>query len=353
MNRFTFRKYTNAQRKRREAWWPRYEDGRIVNGCLEADDYDEAIVEELLSSSVSISTAWSMGDMPVVKWDADFELWLRKQQVIHDTLRNERTQCTLPWQVLKHLPEPCRKGDALYYSQGAVPSCMGHAHAFAQHNSMLTQIALGAPLVYDPFNAIVAWAISKGGSTRGGQSPGPMAKSGNQYGNFPISVVGADSTRLPSYKQHAEIAQQYQSGIAFIPGKNEELARNIMACCRSGLGVACGNSTAVRGATTDGNGVKVAVLGGLWAHATGFTNCRTVKNTEYVFWVNSHGKRYGSSDEGEPADGAWMPLPTLVKFCTTMTIYGQPYAILPESPVVTDNTLGLELRIPFPANWKG
>jgi len=165
-------------------------------------------------------------------------------------------------------------------------------------------------------------------------------------------VVGTDNQRVPAYKPHLEYAKNYQSGLLFLNFKGKELADEIIQCCAAGLSVALGNSTAVSGSTTDSNGVKVATLRGSWAHATHFTGYRVVRGTEYIGWVNSHGGRYKSSDEEEPADMCWMSRAITEQFVATAAGYGPPYAVFPESIATLDTALYVKYSIPFPNNWR-
>ena len=106
------------------------------------------------------------------------------------------------------------------------------------------------------------------------------------------------------------------------------------------------------GCTIDSNNVKTATLRGSWAHATHFTGYRVVRNTEYIGWVNSHGPRYKSSDEGEPADMCWMSRSLVEQFVATASGYGAPYAVFPESIATLDTALYVKHLIPFPNNWR-
>ncbi len=343
--------WTPSQRNRRD-FEPEVEDGCIVNGCVPMDDYAEAVFEELESGAVSFGTVWDRGDMPILKLDDAFRRWRNEQIEQCKALVSERITCLLPWQILKHLPAEKKKSDRLYFSQEARPSCMGHADAFAHHSTTLQLIARGAPLVYSPFNPIVTWAITKGGSIRGGQSVSEMADGANGIGHFPEELVGTNNQSVPSYKNHLEAAKQYQSALVFLNFKGKTLADEIIRCCAAGLSVALGNSTAVSGSTVDKNGVKIATLRGNWAHATSFTGYRVVNGTEYVGWVNSHGSRYKSSDESEPADLCWMNRSLVEQFVATASGYGSPYAVIPESLFHLDRSLYVKLRIPFPTVWR-
>ena len=331
---------------------PILEQGCVINGCIPKDDYAAEVFEELESTSVAFGTLWESGDMPVLKMDDTFRQWRKEQIEACKALVAERITCLLPWQVLSHISADQKRSSRLYFSQGGLGSCMGHADSFAHHSTTLCWIARGAPLVYTPFNPVVTWSITKGGSIRGGQTVSEMAKGANIIGHFPEQLVGTNNQAVPSYKEHLEAAKDYQSAIMFLNYKGKELADEIIQCCAAGLSVALGNSAAVSGCTIDSNGVKVAVLRGSWAHATHFTAYRVVRGMEYIGWVNSHGERYKSSDEGEPADMCWMSRSLVEQFVTTAPAYGSPYVILPESVTKPDVSHYVKTRIPFPVNWR-
>lgn len=342
----------NIQQMNRRDFEPVVEDGCVINGCVPMDDFAEGVYEELANSAVAFGTLWEKGEMPVLKMDDAFRAWRQEQIEQRQVLTEERITCLLPWQILKHLSSEQKASDRLYFTQGGKPSCMGHADSFAHHSTTLQLIARGAPLVYTPFNPIVTWAITKGGSTRGGQTVSEMAKGANTIGHFPDRLVGTDNQSVPSYKSHLEAALDYQSAIMFLNFKGKELADEIIQCCAAGLSVPLGNSTAISGCTVDKNGVKVATLRGSWAHATHFTGYRILNGTEYVGWVNSHGPRYKSSDEGEPADMCWMTRSLVEQFVATASGYGSPYIVFPESIFNLDVSLYVKMRIPFPTNWR-
>jgi hypothetical protein len=340
MARSVFTEKALRYRENLRAQVVRYDNGDEValNGCLPADDYDSEVLDELQGSAVSITT-WASGDMPIFKLDNDFM----------DYLTNRRKACEhlvaagyswLPWDVLKALPRERKVSDHLYFSQGSVPSCMNHSSSFSHHSVTLIDIALGQPLVYNPINPIVTWYLSKGRSMRGGQTVSVMAKWVNDIGNFPIADVGRDNTTVPSsYKNHYESAKKNQSGICFIEVPKKELVDAAIEVLQSGLPIALGNSTAVRGAKVDSNKMRVAVLGGSWSHATHLVGHREVNNTEYYGWINSHGARYGTGADGMPADGCWMTKEILKQFLSTASNFGYPYVVLPEAPVKDHNSL--------------
>ena len=352
MKRFWRMSRWNIEQMNRRQFEPEIKDGCVINGCVPQDDYAEQVFSELENEAVSYGTIWEQGDMPVLKLDDAFRNWRKEQIEQCKALVAERVTCLLPWQVLKHLSVDQKKSNRLYFSQGSRPSCMGHADAFAHHSTTLQLIARGAPLIYSPFNPIVTWAITKGGSIYGGQTVSEMAQGANGIGHFPEELVGNDNLNVPTYKNHLDAAKQYQSAILFLDFRGKELADEIIQSCAAGLSVAIGNSTAVSGSTIDSNGVKVAVIRGSWAHATHFTAYRVVNSTEYVGWVNSHGARYKTSDEGEPADMCWMTRPLVEQFVSTAPAYGAPYLVIPESVFRPDRSLYVKLRVPFPTNWR-
>ena len=291
--------------------------------------------------------------MPVLQYDVSFQSWRDRQIAYHDRLREERITCTLPWQVVRYMDSSSRRSDRLYWSQGAIGSCMGHADAFAHHSSTLTAIACGAPLIYSPINPIVTWAITKGGSLRGGQTVADMAQGANRLGHFTGEMVGFDNQRLPPQWRNFETqAKRYQSAILFLDFQGERLVEEIFQCCRAGLSIAFGNSMAVRGCKVDSNGVRVALIGGNWAHATHFTAYRQVNREEYIGWVNSHGAIYTDGDEGEPGDMCWMDRQTATRFCESIPQYGSPYVVFPESIWREDESLTPIPSIPWPDSWK-
>lgn len=331
-------------------------DGCNIGGCIPMDDLSEEIREELDSEAVEFDLLGFGEDqkfveMPVLKYNEAFKDFREERiSLIRDVEANG--QCLLPWEILKSLPVDRKRSNALYFSQGNLGSCMSCADAFALHSSILIEIGLGKPFVYSPYNNVVTFGIIKG-NLRGGLDVASMAEGSNRLGHYPIELVGDDNQRMPSnYKQFTEDAKQFQAAVMFLDFKGERLADEIIQCCRAGLSVPFGNSTAVSGSTIDSNGVKVAVIRGSWAHATHFSAYRVVNGTEYVFWVNSHGPRYNPSDEGEPGDGCWMTRALVERMCSTMPLYGSPYVVLPESIWGKDRSLVNTIKVPFPNNWR-
>jgi hypothetical protein len=84
--------------------------------------------------------------------------------------------------------------------------------------------------------------------------------------------------------------------------------------------------------------MRVATLGGTWAHATLFDGYIVVNGVEYFHWTNSHGHRYKGADKFDsPESGCWMTYSQLVQFCGGR--YADAFCIYrAEAPVDTERT---------------
>lgn len=337
----------------RKDWEPELRNGVCLNGCLPMDERAATVQGKLVESAVAIDYDWQFKtNMKIVKWDDSFESWLDERIELYDAYTDNGI-CLLPWRILDCMPEADKASNRLYWSQGEIGSCMSHANTFAFQNSTLIEIALGTPLKYHSFNPIVPFWLSKGKSLNGGQTVAEMSDWTNRNGMYCEEWVGTDNQSIPSnYKEYKEKAMDFQNGLCFLEESDaERIAEQIIRTCHAGLAWSFGNSHAVSGSKIDKNGVKVATLGGSWAHATSFSSYRKVGTTEYVFWQNSHGKIYDQSDEGEPADGAWMPLDTLCRFCRSIYDYGYPYVHFVEGEITDRKQLNPAFKPTFPANW--
>lgn len=326
------------------------DDKALTHGCLPVDEFAEKCFDKLAEESVTFSAAWDDPTARVIRFGDDFVAWRKSEIEANDTLR-ESGHSILPWDVARAFGIAF---SSVYYTQGARPSCMGHADAFAWHSMLLSAIGRGDPLVYEPINAMYTWAISLGGRINTGQSVAEMADAACKVGHFPIKIIGGDNQNYSKSKADAalESAKKYQSSVLFLPQKNADLANEIIQSCRAGLAVSFGNSTAVSGSEIDGNGVKIARIRGTWAHATHFAGYRTVNGDEYIGWINSHGARYKSSDEGEPADMCWMTRSQVEAMCATMARYGAPYIVFAESQIKSNRSILPAKLIPFAENFR-
>ena len=293
-------------------------------GCIPNTNTPEAVAS-ILSSAVP----WDGGDVPpVVSWKSFSEQLEQKPDIEADW-----------WTGIdlnKHFTA----------SQSYRPNCAGFAKANASECALLLQRKYRySEQKVEKINPMVCWQLSKGGSVAGGQSIAEMASAGNQYGNFLVSDVGEYDPAVVfnrTEKKADENALAHQDSICLYDGNDPASA--ILLICRKGYSCFVGNSNAVAGVKIDENGVRVAVLGGYWAHAGAFAGFKIVNGKLYVFWLNSHGniynakpgepsvtfadgalvpvKSYACSNmvadfDGTPAFGAWMDEPTLRRFMSS------------------------------------
>jgi hypothetical protein len=186
--------------------------------------------------------------------------------------------------------------------------------------TVLYQMLLGS-FRFVLINPLAMWVRTKNWSMSGGQSMSKVMTGGNRFGNYPVQTVGNYSTRLTAELKNkiestANEATLHQFGACRLPGKGKDLTAKIVLCLRAGLVVCIGNSIRVSGCTVDKNGMRVAILGGTWAHATLFDGYIVVNGTIYLHWTNSHGNRYKGKDRFDaPESGCWMTVDQLERFC--------------------------------------
>jgi len=210
-------------------------------------------------------------------------------------------------------------------NQGNLGSCAGWAAANGHMQMVLYQMMLGA-FRFVLINPLAMWARTKNWSMRGGQSMTAVMTGGNRFGNYPVELVGEYRTQLSREKQNRIIAANdaatlHQFGACRLQtadGRRQtaaELAARIILCLRAGMSVAIGNNIRVSGSRIDENGMRVAILGGTWMHATTLDGYIIVNGTIYLHWTNSHGNRYRGQDRFDsPESGCWMTVETLVQF---------------------------------------
>jgi hypothetical protein len=187
----------------------------------------------------------------------------------------------------------------------------------------------GGSTILKDINPIGAWFKSKGWSTRGGQSVARMAAEVNEFGNTPSTTIGRNNTQpnRTAIQAAATVAALNQSGICFF----KPTADSIIKFVRSGIGCFIGNRLRVSGCEIDRNGLRIPKFGGTWSHSTAFTDYVKVKETEYVFWLNSWGPIYRERDVfGALSWGCWMPRELLTEFLKTAGNFGNAAAVFAE-----------------------
>jgi hypothetical protein len=287
-------------------------------GYVPDEDYgfipEELVPEDAAEFDAMTGKYDPAGQPAIVSWES-FEPFVKERADEVDKMRAAGWN-VLWWKIAKHCGVPLWSSN-----QGNLGSCAGWSAANGHMVSVIYQMMLGA-FRFTLINPLAMWAQTKNWSTSGGQSMSNVLMGGNKFGNYPVANVGAYSTNLSretrsKIEAAANVAKLHQFGACRLPGIRTNLAAAIVLCLRAGLVVCIGNSVRVSGSKIDGNGMRVATLGGGWSHATLLDGYAVVNGTVYVHWTNSHGDRYKGSDKFDsPESGCWMPLSTLEQFCS-------------------------------------
>ena len=261
---------------------------------------------ELRDALHGIPCPWSATKQPIVTtWDEVREQVERDAEIC-DKLR-AAGQLPPWWERMEKLG---LKYDDLFHPTQFYTDCAGISfYERCYLIQLLKQISRGSEQKIEKVNPFVTWAQSKGGSRWGGQTIAAGQVYGARVGVYPASVVG-DYTADLRYKTKWEsgefiaAANQRQVQTCTVDLDGDELIDAIDLLLRSDRVVQIGNGIAVRGETTDSNGVNVAEIGGYWSHATCLTEILVILGTVYYRWDNTHGNRY--SGQHGPKTGTLM-----------------------------------------------
>jgi len=299
---------------------PEKDDAGFVNGCLPQTEKSFELQQSLKASAVSINQIYECGEMPVIQWDPDIERWLKLSQNVIADINKEKPGSLLPHNIKASM----YSGQTLYFSQGGIGSCCGHAFGFAYNSSLLINIALQGKQEYNAVNPIGTYVLSHGGRMRNGQTVSTMAKFCNAEGNYLVRDIGEGNQSVPRFTSEAQAnALKNQSALMFLNNLD-----NVLKCLQGGVAVAFGQDLAVSGSEMKDD-MPMAVFRGSWAHATHFAAWLNKSGTDYYYWVNSHGKRYKTGSLGETGDGCWMTEAMLRKFLSSRS-YGDWVAVFAE-----------------------
>jgi len=281
---------------------------------------DELVPEDIAEFDAMTGKYDPTGQPAIVSWDS-FEPFVREQADTMDKIR-AAGWIVLWWVIARRLGIPIWDSN-----QGQLGSCAGWSAANGHMITVLYQMMLGA-FRFVLINPLAMWVRTKNWVMSGGQSMSKVMMGGNQFGNYPVQDVGNYTTRLTAELKNkiiasANTAQLNQFGACRLSqtadGRRQttaELAARIILCLRAGMVVCIGNSIKVVNSIPDQNGMRIAMLGGTWAHATLFDGYVVVNGTVYLHWTNSHGNRYKGKDRFDsPESGCWMTVGTLEQFC--------------------------------------
>ena len=272
---------------------------------------DEFAPEDVAEFNALTKRYDQTGQPAIVAWDS-LEPHVQEQAETMDAIRAAGWK-VLWWDIARHCKVPLWESN-----QGQLGSCAGWSAANGHMITVLYQMMLGA-FRFVRINPLAMWVRTKNWSMSGGQSMSKVMIGGNQYGNYPVELVGEYATRLTRDKisrieSATDEAMLHQFGACRLQGK--DLVQRIILCLQAGMVVCIGNSIRVSGSRIDENNIRVATLGGTWMHATLFDAYIVVNGTVYLHWTNSHGNRYRGVDRfNTPESGCWMTVKTLTQFC--------------------------------------
>jgi len=285
---------------------------------------DEFAPEDVLEFNALTGKYDPSGQPAIVAWDS-LEPHVREQADTMDKIRAAGWK-VLWWDIARFCKIPIWESN-----QGQLGSCAGWSAANGYMITVLYQMMLGA-FRFVPINPLAMWVRTKNWSMSGGQSMSKVMVGGNQFGNYPVQLVGEYSTRLTrelisKIEAATDEATLHQFGACRLAQERggvspPVLTERIILCLRAGMVVCIGNSVRVSGSRIDENNMRVAIcpsgsdLGGTWAHATLLDGYAVVNGTTYLHWTNSHGNRYKGQDRcNTPESGCWMTVKTLTQFC--------------------------------------
>jgi hypothetical protein len=324
----------------------------FATGCLPLTRAQLKAQAKTIESATSLPEyLWQkQGEMPVIRWDDEFEKWLDRRIQLADRYR-KKNLCLLPWEIYKALPVSARKTNVYAWNQGSLPSCSMHAAVHAYQTSLLTAIALGSPLEYEAFNPLYPFYLARGGNVSGGLDIYTTAEWANEHGFYSVSLVGTDNLHIDRQNIHEyeQDALRYQSGIVYIEGDYET---KIVRACRALCSVCFGSGRYFQSCRTDSNGVKVMASVGYGGHAQCFTGWREVNGEEYIFNQNSWGDQYNQTAEGEPGSGSWLGAEERSVYWRDIDNYGHPYLVFVEGDLRREGALYNDFELPsYPKEW--
>ncbi len=334
-----------------DAFQPKYVGDFLINGCVPVSEEQVTEQHYMAVNGVSLPDfAWvKQADMPVIKWDQAFDVWLDQRIELTETY-HDKGICTYPWRIFSALPKNRKNSEILHWNQGQIPSCSFHGATHSYQNSMLKAILFGAPINYEAFNPIVPYWLSLGKRLDRGQDIFTLSKWMNQHGQYPARLVGGDNHHVPSnWEEFKDRTDRWQAGIAFL---EDDIENKILKACKASLDVTFGSSVIWMGSKTDKNGVKIMDNQTFGGHAQSIGSYRKVGSEEYVFLQNSYGAIYGQSAEGEPKSGSWINRSQLHKIASQMATYGSPYVTFVEGEISTNPSFVNNFQPTFPDSWK-
>lgn len=330
-------------------WTPKILNGQCVNGCAEISPRDRKLQAAAVKTGVSVEYLWDHdGEMPIVAFDDSFNRYIDERIEFNRKLRKKGV-CLWPWVIFAELPKSVKKSDVYDWNQGPIPDCTATAASGAAAFGKLIDIALGAPIEYDAFNALyLHYGITKG-AIHQGLTTFEVAEWMNKNGSFPTAEVGKDNRTSPrDYSSKVMAAKKNRSAICYITSPTVE---TFFRLAEAGIPFMFGSAQFYAGDALDANGVGVGNRITSGAHAEACSGAYLkVNGTEYIHIQNSHGDGYSKDRTGKPKSGYWVTRKECALFCRTAANYGHPYISFPRGARSKRLSLANGMSLKFPKN---
>ena len=240
---------------------------------------------------------WDEFSKPPVCDYAIFRERLKERE--EETRKLNEQYCFWPHVIAKKFGIPAWESH-----QGNLGSCTSFGVKNATHCKMMIQKAKNAELLFEEINPFHTFALSKGGSTHGGQSLSEIANAYNDYGGFAVSDVGKydagmngdDVYDLPD--ETFKKAKNRQVGFTEIDVSKYDPVEELFFLSKNHVPCIIGNYNTIGRSKVDENGVRVGVIDGRGAHCTATCGSYRKKNgVEYIGYAQSWGNTFSGGDD--------------------------------------------------------
>ena len=258
---------------------------------------------------------WDENDRPPICDYSDFRKSVKAREA--ETHKLNENYCFWPHVIADRLAVPMWESN-----QGNLGSCTSFGVKNAGHCKMMLQLARNAEMRFDEYNPFQTFALSKDGSTRGGQSLSAIANAYNSHGAFSVADVGkydAGTSGRSVFNLKNEVvenAKQRQIGFSEIDTKKYAAVEEVFFLSKNHVPCIIGNYNLIGKSKVDSNGVRVGVITGRGAHCTATGGAYRRKNgKEYVLYCQSWGDTFSGGDDALlPGFMTWLDRETLADF---------------------------------------
>lgn len=272
---------------------------------------------------------WDENDRPPICDYSDFRKSIEAREA--ETHELNEKYCFWPHVIADRLAVPMWESN-----QGRLGSCTSFGVKNASHCKMMIQLAKNAEMRFDEYNPFQTFALSKNGSTTGGQSLSAIANAYNSHGAFSIADVGRydagerGSSVFSLKDEVVKNAKNRQVGFSEIDVSEYNAVEELFFLSKNHVPCIIGNYNLIKKSTVDENGVRLGVVGGRGAHCTATGGAYRKKGgKEYILYCQSWGDTFsGGDDPLLPCFMTWIDRETLADFLDSsfLDIFAITYA---------------------------